>query len=35
MFELIVYTVKETGWKVISEDDCKDLHYRYQEEKNK
>jgi 20S proteasome subunit beta 5 len=30
-----VYTVKETGWKVISEDDCKDLHYRYQEEKNK
>jgi len=28
-----VYVVKETGWKRISDDDCKDLHYRYQDEK--
>uniref|UniRef100_T1J280 Proteasome subunit beta n=1 Tax=Strigamia maritima TaxID=126957 RepID=T1J280_STRMM len=24
-----VYHVKETGWQKISEDDCKDLHYKY------
>ena len=28
-----VYVMKETGWKRISEDDCKDLHYKYQDEK--
>ncbi|KAG1668061.1 Proteasome subunit beta type-5 [Nymphon striatum] len=28
-----VYHVLETGWVKISEEDCKDLHYRYQEEK--
>jgi 20S proteasome subunit beta 5 len=28
-----VYAMKETGWQRISEDDCKDLHYRYQDEK--
>ena len=28
-----VYAMKETGWIKISEDDCKDLHYRYQDEK--
>lgn len=25
--------MKETGWVRISDDDCKDLHYMYQEEK--
>jgi len=28
-----VYVVKESGWQRISEDDCKDLHFRYQDEK--
>lgn len=28
-----VYAMKENGWIKISEDDCKDLHYRYQDEK--
>ncbi|XP_014296261.1 proteasome subunit beta type-5 [Microplitis mediator] len=28
-----VYHMKETGWVRISDDDCKDLHYMYQEEK--
>ena len=28
-----VYSVKQNGWVKISEDDCKDLHYRYQAEK--
>lgn len=28
-----VYHMKETGFEVISEDDCKDLHYRYAAEK--
>jgi len=28
-----VYVVKESGWKRITEDDCKELHYRYQDEK--
>jgi 20S proteasome subunit beta 5 len=28
-----VYAMKETGWIKISEEDCKDLHYRYQDEK--
>lgn len=27
-----VYHVKETGWEKISEEDCKELHYKYQEE---
>jgi len=27
-----VYHVKETGWEVISEEDCTELHYKYQEE---
>nr|AGM32352.1 proteasome subunit beta type-5-like protein [Coptotermes formosanus] len=28
-----VYHVKETGWVHISNEDCKGMHYRYQEEK--
>lgn len=28
-----VWAIKETGWEVITEDDCKDLHYKYQDEK--
>jgi len=28
-----VYSIKESGWKVISEDDSKDLYYKYLEEK--
>jgi len=28
-----VYHMKPTGFEVISEEDCKDLHYRYAEEK--
>jgi 20S proteasome subunit beta 5 len=28
-----VYVVKESGWKKISEDDAKELYYKYQEEK--
>jgi len=28
-----VYVVKESGWKKISEDDAKDLYYKYQEDK--
>jgi len=28
-----VYHMSATGWKVISEEDCKDLHYRYAGEK--
>jgi len=28
-----VYTIQKDGWKVITEEDCKDLHYRYIEEK--
>ncbi|XP_068241210.1 proteasome subunit beta type-5-like [Palaemon carinicauda] len=28
-----VYHIKENGWIKISEDDCKDLHYKYEEEK--
>jgi len=28
-----VYHMKPTGYEVISEEDCKDLHYRYAEEK--
>lgn len=28
-----VYHMKETGFEVISEEDCTDLHYRYKEEK--
>jgi 20S proteasome subunit beta 5 len=30
-----VYHMKPTGFEVISEEDCKDLHYRYAEEKTK
>jgi len=30
-----VYTIKEDGWKVITEEDSKDLHYRYLAEKTK
>jgi hypothetical protein len=30
---IAVYHVKETGWVHISNEDCKDLHYKYQEEK--
>ncbi|XP_018801358.1 PREDICTED: proteasome subunit beta type-5-like [Bactrocera latifrons] len=29
-----VYHLKKDGWIKISERDCKDLHYRYQEEEN-
>jgi len=28
-----VLSIKEDGWKLISETDCKDLHYMYQEQK--
>lgn len=28
-----VYHMKPTGWEVISEEDCKDLHYKYLDEK--
>ncbi|CAN7992351.1 unnamed protein product [Ixodes hexagonus] len=28
-----VFRVKETGWERISEEDCMDLHYKYQAEK--
>ncbi len=28
-----VYHMKPTGYEIISEEDCKDLHYRYAEEK--
>ncbi|KAL1429281.1 hypothetical protein MTO96_016492 [Rhipicephalus appendiculatus] len=28
-----VYRVKETGWECISEEDCKDLYYKYEAEK--
>ncbi|KAK0085685.1 hypothetical protein PV325_004631 [Microctonus aethiopoides] len=28
-----VYHMKESGWVRISDDDCKDLHYMYQEQK--
>lgn len=28
-----VYRVTEAGWECISEEDCKDLHYKYQAEK--
>ena len=28
-----VYHMKDTGFEVISEEDCADLHYKYQEEK--
>jgi len=27
-----VYAMKSTGWVKITEDDCKDLHYKYQDE---
>ncbi|XP_076659671.1 proteasome beta5 subunit [Halictus rubicundus] len=30
-----VYHVKSTGWVHISDQDCKDLHYMYQEQKEK
>lgn len=30
-----VYHIKEEGWSIISEDDCMDLHYRYQAEKQR
>jgi len=30
-----VYAIKEDGWQVITEEDSKDLHYRYLEEKSK
>jgi len=30
-----VYHMKPTGFEIISEEDCKDLHYRYAEEKTK
>jgi len=30
-----VYHVKEDGWTIISEEDCTDLHWRYQAEKAK
>lgn len=29
-----VVSMKEDGWKFVSDDDCKDLYYRYQDEKN-
>ncbi|XP_011184652.1 proteasome subunit beta type-5-like [Zeugodacus cucurbitae] len=29
-----VYHLKKDGWIKISEDDCKDLHYRYENKKN-
>jgi len=28
-----VFSIKADGWKIISETDCKELHYKYQEEK--
>jgi len=28
-----VYHMKETGFEVISEEDCTELHYRYKDEK--
>ena len=34
-FVLSVYHMKETGFEVISEEDCTELHYRYKEEKQK
>ncbi|XP_064119878.1 proteasome subunit beta type-5-like [Macrobrachium nipponense] len=30
-----VYQIKEDGWVKITEDDCKDLHYKYAEEKQR
>ncbi|XP_003694700.1 proteasome subunit beta type-5 [Apis florea] len=30
-----VYHIKPTGWVHISDEDCKDLHYMYQEQKEK
>ncbi|XP_015524643.1 proteasome subunit beta type-5 [Neodiprion pinetum] len=30
-----VYHMKSTGWVHISDEDCKDLHYKYQEDKEK
>ena len=35
IFVLSVYHMKETGFEVISEEDCTELHYRYKEEKQK
>lgn len=29
----LVYHMKDTGFEVISEEDCTDLHYKYAEEK--
>ncbi|CAG2114419.1 unnamed protein product [Medioppia subpectinata] len=30
-----VYTIKEDGWHIITEEDSKDLHYKYADEKKK
>lgn len=30
-----VYHMKPTGWVHISDEDCKDLHYMYQDQKEK
>lgn len=30
-----VYHVKKDGWNVISEEDCLELHHRYEAEKKK
>ena len=32
-FFIRVYHMKPTGFEVISEQDCKDLHYMYADEK--
>lgn len=29
-----VYHMKPTGWVHISDEDCKDLHYMYQDQKH-
>ncbi|CAG0895216.1 unnamed protein product [Darwinula stevensoni] len=30
---ITVYHIKETGWEKISSEDCKDLHYQFEDEK--
>ena len=31
----LVYHMKETGWVKVSQNDVKELHYKYQDEKKK
>jgi hypothetical protein len=33
MFIFLVYHMTEQGWRHISDEDCKDLHYKYAEER--